>query len=88
MCLNLRANEDNAQELKVGSVPSIINSHFNPSWPVKIYHGGWSSDCVSQQTASSLKKGNFVSVYHSFQMNLLSQINLCFYLQKYMLKNI
>lgn len=53
-----RANPNTAQELKVGNVPSIINSNFNPSWPVKLFHNGWSGNCQNDKTSFSLRNGN------------------------------
>ena len=41
----------------MGSVPSIINSNFNPSWPVKLFHGGWSGNCQNDKTSFSLRNG-------------------------------
>ena len=36
-----RENPDDWQVLQLRNVKVLNESNFNPSWPVKIYAGGW-----------------------------------------------
>lgn len=36
-----RKNVYDRQTILLGDVQSLLQSHFNASWPVKFYGGGW-----------------------------------------------